>query len=130
MKLIVKLLGILMLLLGFSLLIKPEIIFGWLEDNMENTSLYFFAVVFRLGFGILLIIVAKESKYPGVLKFFGYLAVIAAIIFIFMGQKSFQNFVSSLIPEIKPYAAVIGLVAMVIGSFLFYVFTGHKKLKN
>ena len=101
-----------------------------MEDNVENNSLYIFAIVFRLGFGILLIIAAKESKYPGVVKFFGYLAVIAAIIFIFMGQKSFQDFVSSLIPDIKPYAAVIGLVALVIGSFLFYAFSGNKKLKN
>ena len=130
MKLIIKLLGILILLLGISLLIKPEIIFGWMEGNMENTSLYIFAIVFRLGFGILLIIAAKDSKYPGVVKFFGYLAVIAAIIFIFMGQKSFQDFVSSLIPDIKPYAAAYGLVAMVIGTFLFYAFSGNKKLKN
>ena len=130
MKLIIKLLGILILLLGISLLIKPEIIFGWMEGNMENTSLYIFAIVFRLGFGILLIIAAKDSKYPGVVKFFGYLAVIAAIIFIFMGQKSFQDFVSSLIPDIKPYAAAYDLVAMVIGTFLFYAFSGNKKLKN
>ena len=130
MKLIIKLLGILILLLGILLLIQPEVIFGWMEDNVENNSLYIFAIVFRLGFGILLIIAAKESKYPGVVKFFGYLAVIAAIIFIFMGQKSFQDFVSSLIPDIKPYAAVIGLVAMVIGSFLFYAFSRNKELEQ
>ncbi len=39
MKLIIKLFGILMLLSGISLLIKPEIIFGWIENKMENTSL-------------------------------------------------------------------------------------------
>ncbi len=38
MKLIIKLFGILILLSGVSLLIKPEIIFGWIEGNMENTS--------------------------------------------------------------------------------------------
>ena len=130
MKLIIKLFGILILLTGISLLIKPEIIFGWIEDNVENTSLYISAIIFRLVFGILLIIAAKGSKYPGVVKFFGYLAVLAAIIFIFMGQNRFQDFASSHIPDIKPYAPVIGLVAMVIGSFLIYAFSGNKKLKN
>jgi hypothetical protein len=127
MKLIIKLLGILILLLGVSLLIKPEIIFGWIEDNMENRSLYLFAIVMRLIFGIILIIAAKGSRYPGIIKFFGYLAVIAAIVFIFMGEKSFLEFVSSGIPAIKPYYAVVGLVAIVIGGFLVYVFSGHKK---
>ena len=130
MKLIVKLLGILILLLGISLLIKPEIIIGWMEGNMETTSLYIFAIAFRLGFGLLLFIAAKESRYPGVVKYFGFLAVLVAIIFIFMGQKSFQDFVCSQIPHFKPYASLIGLVAIVIGSFLFYAFSGNKKLKN
>ena len=130
MKLIIKLLGILILLIGISLLIKPEIIFGWMEDNMENTSLYISAIVVRLVLGILLIIAAKESKYPGVIKFFGYLAIITAIIFIFMGYESFQDSISSLIPDFKPYAPVSGLVGMVIGSFLIYAFSGNKELKN
>ena len=130
MKLIIKILGILILLIGISLLIKPEFVFGWIEDNMLNNSLYIFAIVMRLIFGIILIIAAKGSKYPGIIKFFGYLAVIAAIVFIFMGQTNFMDFVSSGIPAIKPYAAVVGLVAMAIGGFLVYAFLGNKKLKN
>ena len=130
MKLIIKLLGILIVLIGVSLLIKPEIIFGWIEDNMLNKSLYIFAIVFRLIFGILLIIAAKESKYPRVIKFIGYLAVLAAIVFIFMGQTNFLDFVSSGIPAIKPYASVVGLVAILIGGFLIYVLLSNKKLKN
>jgi hypothetical protein len=129
MKLIIKLLGILIVLIGVSLLIKPEFVFGWIEDNMLNNSLYIFAIVMRLVFGIILIIAAKGSKYPGVIKFFGYLAVLAAIIFIFMGQKNFMDFVSSGIPAIKPYAALVGLVAILIGGFLIYAFLGIKKLK-
>ena len=130
MKLIVKLLGILILLLGILLLIKPEVIFGWMEDNMENTSLYISVIVFRLLFGLLLIIAAKESKYPGAIKFFGYLAVIAAIVFILIGQESFQDFVSSLIPDFNHYSPVSGLVGIAFGGFLIYAFTTKKELKQ
>ena len=130
MKLIVKLLGILILILGISLLIKPEIILGWMENNMENSSLYMYAIGFRLVFGIVLILAAKESKHPGVVKFFGYLAVVAAIVFIFMGENNFQSFLTSHIPDIKPYAVPVGLVAIVLGSFLYYTFLDTKKLKN
>jgi hypothetical protein len=58
-----------MLFSGISLLINPEIIFGWMEDTMAKTLLYIFAIVVRLVFGILFIITAKESNYPGVIKF-------------------------------------------------------------
>lgn len=130
MKLIIKLFGILMLLSGISLLITPEIIYGWLEDNMENTSLYILAIVVRLIFGILFIVAARESKYPGVIRFFGYLFIIAAIIFIFLGQESFQDFISSLIPDVKPYARVGGLFGIAFGGFLIYAFSRKKEIEQ
>ena len=128
MKLIIKLFGILMLLSGISLLIKPEIIFGWIENNMENTSLYIFAIVVRLVLGILFIVAARESKYPGVIKFFGYLFIIAAIILIFLGQESFHDFITSVIPDVRPVAPVAGLLSIAFGGCLIYAFSRNKEL--
>jgi hypothetical protein len=130
MKLIIKLFGILLLLSGISLLINPEIIIGWIEENMENTSLYISAIVVRLVFGILFIVAARESKYPDVIKFFGYLFIIAAIIFIFIGQGSFQDFITSLIPDVKPFAPVSGLLSIAFGGFLIYAFSRNKELEQ
>jgi hypothetical protein len=130
MKLIFKLFGILLLLSGISLLIKPEIIFGWIENNTENTSLYISAIVVRLVFGVLFIVAARASKYPRVIKFFGYLFIIAAIIFIFIGQESFQDFITSLIPDVKPFAPVSGLLSIAFGGFLIYAFSRNKELEQ
>jgi hypothetical protein len=129
MKLIIKLFGILMLLSGISLLIKPEIILNWIEDNMESSSLYITAIVVRLVIGILFIITAKESKYPGVIKFLGYLFIIAGVILIFIGHEIFQDFINSLIPDFKPFAPVSGLLSMAFGGFLIYAFSRNKKLE-
>ena len=128
MKLIIKVFGMLLLLAGILLLTNPEIIIGWIEENMENTSLYISAIVVRLAFGILFIAAARESKYPGVIKFFGYLFMIAAIIFIFIGQESFQNFITSIIPVVKPYAPLSGLLSIAFGGFLIYTFSRNKEL--
>ncbi len=130
MKFIIKLFGILLLLSGISLLIKPEIIFGWIENNKENTLLYISAIVVRLVFGVLFIVAARASKYPGVIKFLGYLFIIAAIIFIFIGQESFQNFITSLIPDVKPFAPVSGLLSIALGGFLIYAFSRNKELEQ
>ena len=119
-----------MFLSGISLLITPEIIFGWIENNMENFSLYILAIVVRLVFGILFIVAARESKYPGVIKFFGYLFIIAAIIFIFIGQESFHVFVSSVIPDARPFAPVGGLFGIAFGGFLIYAFSRKKEIEQ
>ncbi len=130
MKLIIKLFGILMVLAGISLLISPEIIIGWIENNMESISLYISAIVVRLVFGILFLVAAKESKYPGAIKILGYLFIIAAIIFIFIGQENFLDFISLFIPDVKPYAPVSGLLAIAFGGFIIYAFLRNKELKQ
>lgn len=130
MKLIIILFGILLLLAGLSLLINPEIIIGWIEENMESASLYHSAIVVRLVLGIIFIVAAKESKYPGLIKFFGYLFIIASIIFIFMGQESFQDFIAALIPDVKPYAPIGGLLSIAFGGFLIYAFLRNKELEQ
>jgi len=126
MKLVVKLFGILMLLLGILLIIKPDFIFGFMENNMDNTSLYIFAIVVRLVLGIIFIVAAKASKYPGVIKFLGYLFLAAASLLIFMGQENFQHFINSVIPNLRPFVALIGLLSMAFGGFLIYAFQGKK----
>ena len=116
-----------MLLAGISLLINPEILIGWIEKNMETTSLYISAIAVRLVFGILFILAAKESKYPTVIKFLGYLFIIAAIIFIFIGQESFQDFISLFFPDVRPYASLSGLLAIAFGGFIIYAFSRNKE---
>jgi len=130
MKLIIKIIGIFILVLGFSFLIKPEYVFGWIEDNAKNQSLYIIAVVIRLILGFLFIISAKESKYPVFLKILGYIAILAAIGLIFIGQNGFQDLISSVFSHIKSYTAVIGLVALALGTFLIYAVSGNKELQD
>ena len=130
MKSIIKLFGMLMLLAGVSLLIDSELIVGWIEDNMENTLIYISAIVARLVLGIIFLVAAKESKYPVSIRIFGYLFILAAIIFVFIGQENFQHFITSLIPGVKPFAPVSGLLSIVFGSFLIYAFSVNKELEQ
>ena len=123
MKLIIKLLGILIILFGVLIFIKPEIFFGWIEANRGNIAFYILAIVTRLVFGILFIIAAKDSKYPNAINIFGYLVLIAAIVFIFIGHTGFQDFVSSTIPFAKPAGSVLGLFGMALGGFLINAFS-------
>jgi len=122
MKLIIKLLGILIILFGILIFMKPEIFFDWIEDNKGNISFYILAIATRLIFGFLLLIAAKDSKYPNAIKIFGYIVLIAAIVFIFIGHTGFQDFLSSTIPFAKSAGSVLGLFGTALGGFLIYAF--------
>jgi drug/metabolite transporter (DMT)-like permease len=128
MKITIKLFGILVLLIGVILLIKPEIIVDWIEGNKESRLLYLFAIVARLVIGFLFIITSKESKYPRVIKFFGYLFVIAALVLIFIGYEIFQDFITSLIPDVTPFAPMSGLLCIAFGGFLIYAYMRNNGL--
>lgn len=128
MSLASKLFGLLMLVLGLSLVIYPSFIFGWFEGNMENSSLYVIAIVVRVALGILFILSAKESKFPGAIKFFGYLFLIAAIILILIGKTNFFHFIQSMIPGFKPYAPFVGILSMAFGGFIVYAFRRRKEV--
>lgn len=127
MKLIIKLLGILFILIGISFIIYPDGVYTWIEDSGGNIMLYISVIVTRLVLGIALIIAAKKSKYPVVIKIFGYVAIAAALVVIIIGHNGFQVFISSLI-SFKPYAPLSGLISIAVGSFLIYAFSRNKEL--
>ena len=129
MKLIIKLFGILIILMGISFLLNPEGVYNWAEENTGNIMFYISVIIARLVLGISLILAAKESKYPGAIKFFGYLMIIAALIVIIMGHKGFQDLISSLVPVFKPYAPMSGLIGIALGVFFIYAFS-EKKLET
>jgi len=55
MTLLIVVFGALTLLAGIVIVINPEVIFGFLRNNVEKLSLHILAVVVRLVLGALLI---------------------------------------------------------------------------
>jgi hypothetical protein len=47
-----------------------------------------------------------------------------------MGQESFQDFITSLIPDVKPFAPVSGLLSIAFGGFLIYAFLRNKEVEQ
>ena len=126
MKYIIIIGGILIAFFGMMLLISPEFLLRTVEDNLKETFFYITAILFRLILGVVLIMTAIESRYPTFMKVLGYVSVIAAIVFIIMGHGNFQEFISEFLPTFKPAVRYIGIVAMALGGFLIYAYTGKK----
>ncbi len=127
MKLFIILLGILLMVSGIYWLINPEIVAGLIEGNLEKSSLYLAAIIGRLVIGILFLISANESKFPITIKVLGSMALIAAIVFIFIGHEGFTDFISSIMSIFKSYGRIGGLVCLIFGSFIIYAFSAGRK---
>ena len=126
MKFIVIILGVLILLLGISILISPDMILDFFESNKESQGVYIFGVLFRTVMGILLVLSANESKHPAVVSFLGYFSLLAALVLVvsltYFGQESVQELLSTIIEDYKDYAPVAGVFSVGIGAFLIYAF--------
>lgn len=126
MKSCIKIFGILLILVGILLLFAPEIIFGFLESNKGAFWVYWLAILVRLVLGAILILSAKESKHPLAVKIIGGMFVLAALIFLFMGQQNFQEFIANVLSAFTSYVPLVGLVSIAFGSFFIYAFTGRR----
>ena len=109
-----------------SLVVDPEIIFGFLMKGGEKLGVYIAAIAVRLILGFFLIKTASTSRHPLVIRILGYLFVVAALVIIFMGRENFEDLISVVLVEFRPLGRFGGLLSMAFGGFLVYSFTSKK----
>lgn len=114
--------GVLIILAGIGMLIKPDFIYDYLKRESNNYKLHIFAIALRLIVGILLIFSASISHYPIAIETLGWFAIIAAIALILIGHKNFQKVIDWAVNFIMPFRYVGGFLAILLGGYLIYGF--------
>jgi len=122
MTLLIILFGALTLFAGIVIVFNPEIIFGFLRNNLDKLSLHILAVVVRLVLGALLIYQSGISKFPIAIEIIGWLSIVAAISLAVIGSRNFKRLMSWALSLSKSFGRVGGIVAVVFGAFLIYAF--------
>jgi len=122
MTILIIIFGALTLLVGIVIVINPEVIFGFLRNNVYKLSVHILAVVVRLVIGTLLIYQSDVSKYPLAIEIIGWLSIVAAIIFALIGRHNFTRLMSWALSLAKPFGLVGGIIAAAFGAFLVYAF--------
>ncbi len=125
MALIIKCLGSLIIFAGIAVIFNPSGFYEWIESSLDKQWMYVAAIVLRASLGILLIVTAKHSRFPFPIKVIGYITVLAAIVLMCIGQVRFQEFISSMMDTIQPFAWISGVIAAIAGIFLIYSFTNN-----
>ena len=122
MTVLIIIFGALTLLAGIVIVINPEVIFGFLRNNLDKLVLHILAVVIRLVIGALLIYQSNISKFPFVIEVIGWLSIVAAIFLAVMGRRNFNRLMSWALSFLKPFGRVGGVFAAAFGAFLIYAF--------
>ncbi len=122
MTLLIIIFGALTLLAGIVIVMNPEVIFGFLRNNLDKLVLHILAVVIRLILGALLIYQSNISKFPFVIEIIGWLSIVTAIFLAVMGRRNFNRLMSWALSLSKTFGRVGGIVAVAFGAFLIYAF--------
>ncbi len=122
MTVLIIIFGALTLLAGLVIVINPEVIFGFLRNNLDKLELHILAIVVRLVLGVLLIYQSNVSKFPFVIEIIGWLSIVAAIFLAVIGRRNFNRLMSWALSFVKPFGRVGGVLAAAFGAFLIYAF--------
>jgi hypothetical protein len=122
MTLLIIIFGALTLLAGIVIVINPEVIFGFLQNNLDKLLLHILAVAVRLVIGVLLIYQSNVSEFPFVIEIIGWLSIVAAVFLAVMGRRNFNRLMSWALSLSKPFGRVGGVFAAAFGAFLIYAF--------
>ena len=122
MTILIIIFAALTLLAGIVIVINPEIIFGFLRNNLDKLGLHILAVVVRLVLGFLLIYQSGVSKFPLVIEIIGWLSIAAALLLTVMGRRKFNRLMSWALSFLKTFGRLGGVLATIFGAFLIYAF--------
>lgn len=112
--------GLLIMLGGAGLLLKPGAIFGFFEKHGNTTGLYAFSIAIRIVLGAVLILGAPESRFPIALQVLGWLSIYAALALVLIGRVRFRNLIKWALELSPPFKRLAGIVAVLFGGFLVY----------
>ncbi|MDH3375585.1 MAG: hypothetical protein OEQ39_01275 [Gammaproteobacteria bacterium] len=120
MSYVILIFGILIMLIGAIILVKPETVLGILRDHFDVLTIHVLAVVVRIILGVALISYAGQSKYPIVLEVLGWISLAAALVLGVIGRSNFKRLMKWTLDLASSYSRVGGFFAVLFGSFLVY----------
>ena len=119
MALLVVLIGVLITAMGFVGLAAPRWVVGGILSWQPRTRFYF-AVGVRFAFGAALLLQASTCRFPGVIFALGAIALVAAVVLAFLGQRRvdsmFQWWLRRPMTVLRAWLAA----AVPFGGFLVY----------
>ena len=120
MTLTMTLLGILIFLLCIWGVIAPKALFKKVLDVWNRPWGIYFAIAIRIALGILFVLAADQTRFPGAIRFLGYLMVIAALLIGVIGRQKTDRFINWWKDKPTAFLRVWLVFGMLFAAFIVY----------
>lgn len=117
---IIYLFGLLTLIVGIFIMIKPAFVYEFFGRYSGSMGIYVLAVVVRVVIGIALIVCSEKSKFPLTFQIIGGASIISGLIMMLIGRTRFAKMISWAIKVPSLYKRMGGFAALLFGAFLIY----------
>ena len=118
---VVAVLGLFMIVLGSVVMAVPS--FVTRLALLHQGRKYFAVAAARLVIGLILLMVAAETRLPMFLRFFGTLVLFSGVMMLLVGRERTRSFSQWLSHPPHTLVRLGGLVVVAIGAPLFYAVT-------
>ncbi len=114
--------GLLLVVASTVILVKPNLVFGYLLNHIEKYYIYWSAIVARLLIGLLLISLSSESLFPLITRILGFITLGVGAVLLMIGKENFQNLGKKVLNMAEPFGRIGGILGLVFGLFLIHAF--------
>ena len=119
MVIIVTLLGVAICAIAVILLVRPAAYLEFAERALDSQFWYAGAIALRLVLGIIFMLVARETRYPGGVFWIGVVFVVAAIAVLFYPKRKMRTLVEFW--RGRPAAVrVVSMLVFIFGAYLVH----------
>ena len=109
-----------MIAIAAVMLMWPTLFTDTMRRFSGATFLHVFAVVVRLGLGIVLILYANQSRFPLALQIIGGITIAAGVILAVISRARFKRLMTWALDRFANYARAAAVVTLLFGGFLIY----------
>jgi len=120
MTLTMTLLGILIILLCIWGFVAPKALFKAVLDVWNRPWGIYFAIATRIALGIMFVLAADQTRFPGVIRALGYLMVVAALLIGVMGRQKTDKFINWWKDKPLTFLRVWLVFGIIFAAFIVY----------
>lgn len=114
----VSILGVVVALIGLAGIVQPKVLTS-LVECVDGRTRFRAAVIVRLVLGSVMLAVAPSCRIPLAVQIVGGLAILAAVVLLFVGQKRLDEFIAWWLQRLH-LVRVSAVFAIALGALLTY----------
>ena len=120
MNILIILFGLFMVFMAGLMALSPKRFTDIMLQFSDSVWMHTGAVAVRIVLGIVLILIADQSRFPLALHIIGWIAIIAGVMIALVPHAKFTQLIRWAFDKLARYTRIAAIFAVLFGGFLIY----------